>query len=223
MTSSNLIWVLIAVSFATYFKVSWVYQKLGIGNLQQGLLIRNGLRLLNLKHSIGIALFGILFYAVLPELRYLVNTIEIPRLYILIPFFALLFLVVFISHISVSKTPFDLISRVNYTGLNVWAYFLVRVVFLFSYEFFFRGVILFMLLKDFTLTTAIVLATIPYLVIHFFDSKKEKIGTIPFGIILCVITYLTKSIWYAFVMHLVLSAVYEMNLFSYQISKTLKS
>jgi membrane protease YdiL (CAAX protease family) len=94
---------------------------------------------------------------------------------------------------------------------------------LFSYEFFFRGVLLFTFLEHNNLCLAITFATIAYLVIHLFDSKKEIIGTIPFGIILCVVTILTKSIWYAFVMHLALSAVYEISIFYYQTLKTAKS
>lgn len=220
MISTKIIWALIALSFLIYFLLSWVYKRLGVTNLQQALLVRNGLRLLNLKHSLGIALFGILFYLLIPELRYLIQIIEVPKLYVLIPFIVLLFSAAYVSHISIQNHVLKEIVISDYKITEAWFYFLIRFTFLFAYEFFFRGILLYTLLTFESLTTAIAFSTFAYLIIHIFDSKKEIIGTIPFGIILCVITYLTNSIWYAFLLHLALSAVYEISIFYYQTLKT---
>ena len=92
MNTSMIIWLLIAISFTTYFLISLVFKKLSVKNLEQALVTANGLRLLNLKHLVGILLFGILFYVLLPELKYLIIDVEIPRLKVLLLFLLTFFL-----------------------------------------------------------------------------------------------------------------------------------
>ncbi|SEQ05509.1 CAAX protease self-immunity [Hyunsoonleella jejuensis] len=213
-------WTIIAIVFFTYFLVSWVYKRLEVVNLEKALLIRNGLRLLNLKHSLGIVLFGVLFYIIFPELRDLITNIEVPRLELLLSFVVLTILSAMISRISVKRIIQTEGGNSHYKFSNAWLYFIIRFVFLFCYEFFFRGVLLFSLLEYFNPTYAITLSVIAYLVIHLFDSKKEIIGAIPFGIVLCILAYQTQSIWYVFTMHLALSAVYEISIFYHQTLKT---
>ena len=60
---------------------------------------------------------------------------------------------------------------------------------------------------------AIFYSTILYVLIHIFDSRKEIIGAIPFGIVLCLFAYYTNGVWYVFIVHMALSAVYEISLF----------
>ncbi|PKQ43909.1 CPBP family intramembrane glutamic endopeptidase [Confluentibacter flavum] len=213
MSSSIVIWVLIAVSFTSYFIISAVYKKLGVNNLQSALLATNGLRLLNLKHILGIILFGIIFYTILPESRFLVDVIEIPRLYVLLPFFVIVFLCTYISEVSVKKQTLNRTHISGYYLSNAWVYFSIRFAFLLSYEFFFRGVLLFQFLEHVTLFSSIFYSTILYVLIHIFDSRKEILGTIPFGFVLCLFTYYSNSVWYAFFIHIALSAVYEISMF----------
>ena len=68
MNSAVNIWVLISISFAVYFLISFLYKTLRLNNLQQALPKMKGLSLLNLKHFIGIVLFGIVFYVACPDL-----------------------------------------------------------------------------------------------------------------------------------------------------------
>jgi membrane protease YdiL (CAAX protease family) len=213
MSTSVIIWVLISICFTAYFIVSMVYNKLGIKNLETGLLVTNGLRLLNLKHLLGIILFGIIFYVILPEFRYLIEVIEIPRLYVLLPFFVILFLVAYLSKVSIQKYTLNDTTVSDYSFTNAWVYFIIRFVFLFCYEFFFRGILFFKFLEFTSIYYAILYSTLLYVLIHIFDSKKEILGAIPFGILLCLFTYLTNSIWCAFFIHMALSAVYEISMF----------
>ncbi len=213
MENSLIIWVLIISSFVTYFIISMVYKKLGVHNLQSALLTSNGLRLLNLKHILGIILFGVVFYSIIPDLRILVNIIVIPRLPILLSFLAILFLSSYVSYLSVKNNVFKNSQISNYGISNAWGYFIIRFTFLFCYEFFFRGVLLYSFIELVSLHLAIVYCTILYVLIHIFDSRKEILGAIPFGIILCLFTYLTSSVWYAFFIHMALSAVYEISMF----------
>ena len=206
------IWVLVSISFVAYFIVSMVYKKLGIHNLQSALMVNNGLRLLNLKHVLGIILFGIIFYTILPELRFLVNVIEIPRLHVLSLFFMVLFLCAFVANASVKRQGLHTqISGYNFS--NAWTYFIIRFVFLLCYEFFFRGVLLFQFLEYVPLFPAMLYSTLLYVLIHSFDSRKEILGAIPFGFVLCLFAYYTNSVWYVFLIHIALSAVYEIPMF----------
>jgi len=213
MNSSLIIWILISTSFITYFIVSMVYKKLGIHNLQSALMVNNGLRLLNLKHGLGIILFGIVFYTILPELRYLIHNIEIPRLFLLLLFFITLFLSAYLSRVSVKKQLSKIERASCYNLSNASVYFMIRFVFLLCYEFFFRGILFFKFLEYNSLFVAIFYSTILYVLIHIFDSRKEIIGAIPFGIVLCLFAYYTNSVWYVFLIHIALSAVYEISLF----------
>ena len=213
MNSSLIIWILISTSFITYFIVSMVYKKLGIHNLQSALMVNNGLRLLNLKHGLGIILFGIVFYTILPDLRYLIQIIEIPRLFLLLLFFATLFLSAYLSRESVKKQLSKIERASCYNLSNASVYFMIRFVFLLCYEFFFRGILFFKFLEYNSLFVAIFYSTILYVLIHIFDSRKEIIGSIPFGIVLCLFAYYTNSVCYVFLIHIALSAVYEISLF----------
>lgn len=215
MNASAFIWILISTSFLTYFIVNMVYKKLGIHNLQAALMANNGLRLLNLKHILGIFLFGIVFYAVLPDFRYLIYNVEIPRPFLLIVFLITLFLSIYISKISVKKQLLKIENVSCYDISNAWVYFTIRFVFLLCYEFFFRGILLFKFLEFNSLFSAILFVTILYVLIHIFDSRKEILGAIPFGIILCLFAFYTNSIWYVFFIHLALSAIYEISMFYY--------
>lgn len=220
MSPTVSIWILVIAVFVTYFLVSYVYKRLGIGNLHQALLVRNGLYLLNLRHALGIVLFGVIFYVVVPDLRYFVYTVPILKLPILLVFLTLTFLSAFLSHVSVKNQTFESVGIDNPKASEAFMYFIIRIVFLFCYEFFFRGILLFMFLKSNNIFTAITFSTILYVFIHVFDSKKEFLGAIPFGVTLSIFAYISGSIWYVFIMHLALSAVYEISVFYHQTIKT---
>jgi membrane protease YdiL (CAAX protease family) len=180
MKDLSVIWMLIAISFFTYFLVSLVYKRLNVYNLEQALNTANGLKLLNLKHLVGIVLFGVLFYLLTPELNYLILVVEIPRLKLLLLILLTIFLCVYISNIASQKHKVQYHSGSHYNFSNVWLYIIIRLLFLFAYEFFFRGVLLYKFLEFNSLFIAIVYSTLLYVIIHLFDSKKEIIGAIPF-------------------------------------------
>lgn len=223
MNISTVIWLLIGVSFSTYFILSLVYKKLGIHNLSRAVVTDHGLQLLNLKHLIGILLFGILFYFITPDLRYLIHDIEFPEFQVLLPFLLVIFLSAYLSYSSNQKDEKKNKVASHNNFYHALQYLFIRFTFLFFYEFFFRGVLFFNFLDAFGLLLAIVFSTTLYLIIHIFDSKKELLGTVPFGIVLCLFTYFTNSIWYAFLIHLTLSAVYEISIFFNQTTKNLTS
>lgn len=79
-------------------------------------------------------------------------------------------------------------------------------LYLLGYEFLFRG-ILFLGLIPFTgLYVAIALNTIVYALAHLYKGKKETLGSIPLGIVLCIITAQTHTIWTAFAVHWIMAS-----------------
>lgn len=215
MNTSVITWMLIVVSFTIYLVVSMVYKRLGINNLEKALMTTNGLGLLNLKHLLGILLFGIVFYLFLPGLRYLVEYIEIPRLKILLPFIIIFFLISYLSNVTFQKAVLKNIIVSDYSFKSALFYFIVRFTFLLCYEFFFRGILLFKFLEFYPPYFAILNSAFLYALIHVFHSQKEFFRAIAIGILLCVFSYLTGSIWYSFFIHMAICAVYEISMFYY--------
>ena len=209
------VYYVIAAGFIVYFIISYAYKILKIRNIEEALLTSKGLLLINLKHIIGILLFGLLFFLIAPEFRYLITSFNQPEWYVVIFSIVVLALSALLAYKSVQKKIKEEGGRSAYTFNQVRNYFPIRMIFLFSYEFFFRGVIFFSLLQFFDLYLSILITTILYVGIHSFDSKAEILGAIPFGILLCFLSYATNSIWIAFIIHMTLSGVYEFNMFKH--------
>jgi len=77
--------------------------------------------------------------------------------------------------------------------------------YLFAYEFLFRGFLLFSCEPTLGALPAIAINTAIYAFVHIPKGIKETIGAIPFGILLCIITLQTGTIWVAFIAHVILS------------------
>lgn len=92
-------------------------------------------------------------------------------------------------------------NRLEYvSNISSWGLYLL------GYEFLFRG-ILFLGLIPFTgLYPAIAINTTLYAIAHLYKGKKETIGSIPLGIVFCLITYQTQTIWTAFAVHWIMAS-----------------
>ena len=214
---------LIGLCFILYFIISYVYKILKIKNIKEALLSRNGLLLINLKHVLGIILFGVISYLSFPKYKFLISDIEIPELNILLSFLIIVFVSALLAFKSINKRLNKKTEKSQFSINQGWKYFSIRIMFLLSYEFFFRGILFFSLLEFNGLLLAIVITTLLYVLIHIFDSKQEILGAIPFGIVLCLFSYFTNSIWIAFIIHLTLSAVYELYMFKHLTHKIKKA
>ena len=83
--------------------------------------------------------------------------------------------------------------------INMVAYIIINAIILFSWEFFFRGWLMFSFKKY--KHWAIVIQTIPFVLVHITKPPIEMLLTIPAGLIFGWITYRTKSIIPAFLIH----------------------
>jgi membrane protease YdiL (CAAX protease family) len=77
--------------------------------------------------------------------------------------------------------------------------------YLIAYELMFRGFLLFSCVRAFGVWPAILINTSIYSLVHVPKSAREGIGAIPLGLLLCIITLQTQTIWVALFVHWVLS------------------
>lgn len=108
----------------------------------------------------------------------------------------------------------------NPAKFTIFAYLLFRVLFLISYEIWFRGFFLNDLLLITSLPVGILINIICYALIHIFAPPKEAWSSLGFGLILCVLVIYLEAVWPAIFIHLSLFMGYEGGFFrKFQISK----
>jgi len=124
--------------------------------------------------------------------------------------------VVILSLIAVSRnTTMQLrkIKRFHHSGMkqaNLVIYFSGRIIFLFLYELFFRGVLLFSIISLAGNMVSVVITVGLYTGLHAHSSKDELIATIPFGILSSVICIWAHSIWPAVILHIAVALTAEL-------------
>ena len=79
------------------------------------------------------------------------------------------------------------------------------VIYLLGYEFALRGMVFYTTLYAYGLWPAIAINSVIYALIHIFKGPKEAFGAFFLGILLCLITYYTNSIWVAFLIHVIMA------------------
>ncbi len=82
-------------------------------------------------------------------------------------------------------------------GMNVSGWFL----YLLAYEILFRAILLIPIFNILGLWPAIAINTIMYSASHIPKGLGETLGAIPFGIVLCLLTLSSHTIWIAFFVH----------------------
>lgn len=78
-------------------------------------------------------------------------------------------------------------------------------LYLLAYEVLFRGILFVPLVPLIGLVPAIALNASVYALAHLPKGMKESLGAIPFGIVICLITWSTGNIWTAFLVHAVMA------------------
>lgn len=93
----------------------------------------------------------------------------------------------------------------NWTMKTVWATIIGWAIYLFGYELLFRGVLLMPVADALGVWPAISINVAFYSATHVPKGLEETIGAIPLGLILCIITLATGTIWTAFLVHLIMA------------------
>lgn len=110
----------------------------------------------------------------------------------------------------------------NPSGIVILSYSVFRLLFLISYEIWFRGYFLNDLISVFPTPVAIGINVFLYALIHIFGGTKEALGSIGFGIILCLLVVALGNVWPAIFIHLSLSIGYEASFFARKLGNRLK-
>jgi membrane protease YdiL (CAAX protease family) len=118
-------------------------------------------------------------------------------------------LVVPLVHFSAKKPK----NLVNYPQIRskIWtkkmAYMnaLGWFLYLFGYEFLFRGVLLVPLIDPIGIWPAIAINVALYSATHIPKGLDETIGAIPLGLVLCLLTVASGTIWIAFLVHVAMA------------------
>jgi membrane protease YdiL (CAAX protease family) len=170
-----------------------------------------------LKILFFLMFFGISVWAVLPIL---ISSKEIAIQLIFgrnqissiqLTFFAVLVILAFVVGLSFAK-KLDFKSPIYQpqpTFAIISSYFILRVLFLISYEIWFRGYFFHDLIVVLPIPIAIGINIILYALIHIFNSKKEAISSLGFGLFICLIVLSFGGVWPAILIHLSLSLGYE--------------
>lgn len=165
------------------------------------------------KRGIGVVTFG--FFPLVTILFFPVSVVDDFGLTLPQPgnsgiWFLVLALFIIPLGIYWAKTPGNLdmypqIRASHWTPrLYVWSA-LSWAAYLLGYEFFFRGFLLFTFYSAFGAVPAIIINVIIYALAHLPKGKVETIGAIPYGVILCIATLTTGSIWVAFGAHVAMA------------------
>ncbi len=94
--------------------------------------------------------------------------------------------------------PFFFYTRYGFGHLMIWWFF--YGLYYLGVEFFFRGFLLFGLYPRIG-NVAILISTIPYVMVHFAKPSSEAAGSIIAGILLCYMALRSGSIWGGFFLH----------------------
>ena len=78
-------------------------------------------------------------------------------------------------------------------------------LYLFGYELLFRGVLFFPLVKTLGIWPAIAINLALYATTHIPKGLAETLGAIPLGLVLCLLTLESETVWIAFFVHVALA------------------
>jgi hypothetical protein len=107
------------------------------------------------------------------------------------------------------KQPIDKNDIVPASVLQVSLHISQRIIFLTTYEWFVHGLLLVSCCAWLGIGWGIIINTLLYVGLHFHKNKKEMLGCIPFGLLLCAFTVWWQSIWPAIIFHLQLAIINE--------------
>lgn len=118
-------------------------------------------------------------------------------------------LVVPLAYISAKKPK----NLVNYPQIRAkeWTTKIIFInalgwaLYLFGYEFLFRGTLLFPLVDSIGVWPAIAVNIGLYSATHIPKGLDETIGAIPLGLVLCLLTLASGTIWIAFLVHVAMA------------------
>jgi membrane protease YdiL (CAAX protease family) len=208
MENFSAILILLLLYATLLFMISWVNKlKPGIASYHKPYL--NNLGPLNYLHIGGI-LIMLLPALIIKQLPVFIlsfpDKISISQTIIFLTCFGV---IGFFPWKKFNRDPTRSENASSSSAYHIISYALVRCFFLIVYEWFFRGLLLISFCEKFGNNFGIMINVLLYVLIHTHKNKKEMIGCIPVGILLCVFTIWWQSIWPAIIFHLQIAIINE--------------
>jgi hypothetical protein len=205
-------------SYVLFFVLSWIGKTYNSNRLinDDGEFTSKPGKLIGF-HSIGIIVLGLvpgilLNYSVLK----IVTGDKTPP--ILVFLYLMIFIIIVTIALKQSKSVYEkkqgLSESLNRLFPDFFiSYFIIRALFLFVYELWFRGFLLFDCVNWIGIPLAVSLNIFLYVLVHVFNGQKEMCACIPFGILVCVLSILFDAVWPAIILHIGFSLVYELTIY----------
>ena len=175
----------------------------------------------SLKHIFFTKYFGFISMGILPTIFCLVFLPELTLADLGLTFIykTAQFSIFWILGLSILIIPLVYFSAkkpknlVNYPQIRakVWTKKMIFInalgwfLYLFGYEFLFRGVLLIPLIEPLGMWPAIAINIALYSATHIPKGLDETVGAIPLGFVLCLLTISSGTIWIAFIVHVVMA------------------
>jgi len=103
------------------------------------------------------------------------------------------------------KTEYPLAKSLHTNReMIIWYHLSYITLYYIAWEFFFRGFLLFGLKDRFGVFNSILIQTVSSCLIHLGKPASETIGAIFIGILFGIFAYRTRSIWYVFILHIIM-------------------
>jgi membrane protease YdiL (CAAX protease family) len=115
-----------------------------------------------------------------------------------------------------NRKGYPLIRIKNWNRSLILGNQLSWTVYLFGYEYLLRGVLFSSCIVLFGLNTAIIFNILLYALVHFHRGIKQVILSMPFGVVLCLLTVATSSWISAALLHTAFAASYEFFVIAYR-------
>jgi membrane protease YdiL (CAAX protease family) len=202
--------IVLSLAFILLFLLCYGVWKIKSGNLTSEKASAGHWAWLHVRHAGGILIMLLIPALFLPDLARnwwaWPEKVSAMQVIVLITTAALLFT------LSFREAKNNEINRASFVPVSFFQgllYLLFRNGFLLVYEWFFRGILLFTCVQLFGTVPAIIINVALYALIHSFSGRKELIGSIPLGVVFCLLALWWQSPWPAMLLHLVLSVTYE--------------
>lgn len=217
--------------YLLFFGFGWMCKINGIHRLidEDGGFTSKPLGLIG-SHVIGMIWLGIVPVLLMRNsILSFLTEIEMPNGFFMI-LYALIFMLITTIAWNQSKNEFE--NKQKSTAIGVllssrffFSYFVVRALFLFAYETWFRGFLLFDCIRWFGVPLAVLVNVVLYVLVHVFNDRKEILACLPFGLLVCFFSMTFHSAWPAIMLHIGFSLVYELHFYRLHLinPKTVKS
>jgi len=202
--------LIISLCYVLLFLLCFFVRKMKSENLESEKIQAGNWALIHIRHAGGIIIMVLIPLIFIPGMQkglltwpQDINQIQVIALMIT----GLVILILTAKAVDKVENKIIVINRS--ASVNAVVHIFLRNSFLVCYEWFFRGLVLFSCVSAFGIIPAVLINLLLYALIHSFSGKKEFLGSIPFGIMLCGFALWWHSVWPAILLHMLLSASYE--------------